>query len=128
MALKNVAKTFRSISSLSVSTADTTFTSSASTVAYLDNVAIQFNWSGEISGSFLIQGSVDYNPGLPQTGQFQNGAWNTYTLSATPTTSSGSSYLVNMQGLAVPYMRVQYLHSSGTGVVSAYVFSKSTGL
>jgi hypothetical protein len=126
--LKNVAKTFPIISSVSVSTPGTVVISSATSIQYLDNVGLQWNWSGNPSGNMQVQASVDYNPGLPQTGQFQNGAWNELALTTTPSTSSGSSFYINLRQVAAPWIRTVYVHSSASGVLSSYVYSKSQGL
>ena len=111
----------------------TTSTSSIiSNIKYKDSVAVQYNWIGNPTGTFTIQGSLDYNPGLPQTqglsGGPANGSWNAITLTPSPATSSGSAtYLVNMNQLAFPYIQTIYTNSTGSGVLNAYIFAKSLG-
>lgn len=128
MPLKNITNTFKTISSVSVS-APITVISSVTSIAYMDNIAFQYNWTGLPTGTFSIEGSLDYSPGAPQnmSGQSNPGKWNAITLDPVPSTSSGFSYLVNAVGLCFPYVRTTYTHTSGSGVINAFVFSKSVG-
>ena len=128
MAVKNVNLPYQIMSSATM-VAQNTLTSSASNIMYHDSVAVSFAWSGNPTGTFQIQGSLDYNPGTPQSGgQANSGTWNNLTLSPQPTAGSGSAtYLVNMNQLAFPWLRIQYTNSTGSGVLSACICSKSLG-
>lgn len=108
----------------------TTITSLASNISYKDSIAYQLNWTGIPTGTFSVQGSVDYNPGLPQSnGGFNPGHWTALTLSPSPAaTGSGSSQiLINMNQLAFPWIRIQYTNTTSSGVLSGYLFAKSLG-
>ena len=129
MALKEVVQVFQTISSQSIS-GSAVVVSSVSAIGYMDNVGLQYMWTGSPVGTFNVQGSLDYRSGRPQSqggGSPQPGTWNTITLTAIVDTSSGSSALINIQGAAWPYIRTLYAQSSGSGVLSAYVYAKSTG-
>lgn len=105
-------------------------TSLASNISYKDSVAYQVQWSGIPSGAFDVQGSVDYNPGLPQSNGSPNaGRWTSITLSPTISAAgSGSSQaLINLNQLAFPWIRIAYTNSSGQGVLNGYLFAKSLG-
>lgn len=126
MAIKNVNLPFQVTASASMS-GTTVYVSSVTNVMYHDSVAVQYNWTGNPTGTFQIEGSVDYNPGLPQTGAMNAGKWNALSLSPTPTTTSSTSYLVNMNQLSFSWLRTVYTNSTGSGVLAIWVCGKSLG-
>lgn len=102
--------------------------SSVTQVQYSDNMIYQFRWTGNPATTFFIQSSVDYNPGTPMSRGTQNdGTWDSLSLDPVPTTASGSSYSVNIQFLASPYIRAMAITSSGSGVISGYTSGKTVG-
>lgn len=134
MPSKSITESFKVFDNASMS-GTITVTSLVTNVKYRDSVAYQFNWTGGIpSGSFSIQGSLDYNPGIPTaenpSGGANPGTWNSITLSPSPAaTGSGSySYLVALQQVTWPYLRAQYTNTSGSGLLTGYIFAKSLGL
>jgi hypothetical protein len=103
-------------------------TSLASNIAYKDSVAIQYSWTGNPTGTFDLQGSVDYNPGQPQSnGTFNAGNWVSLTLSPAPIALGSQSVLINCQQLAFPWCRTVYTNTSGSGLLSGVLFAKSLG-
>jgi hypothetical protein len=105
-------------------------TSLATGVQFKDSVGYQFQWTGQPSGTFAIQTSADYNPGLPGSGGAYNaGIWNAYTLSPIPSASGSGSYVatVEISQCSLPWIRAQYTNSTGSGVLTGYVFAKSLG-
>ena len=99
-----------------------TVTSSAYDIRNQDNVSIQLNFSGTPTGVFNIQGSVDYQqlvyPPNP-------GNWISLVLSPMPIASgSAGNILLDLNQLSFPYIRVQYVPTSGTGTLDAYVSTK----
>lgn len=96
---------------------------------YKDSAAVSLNWSGTPTGTFFVNGSVDYNPGLPQSdGTINNGTFTTLALSPAPvaTGSGGSSQiLINMSPLAFRYMQISYTNSTGSGLLTGWICSKS---
>lgn len=124
--LKEISEPYQIISSFTASGTTTTI-SSASSVKYKDSVAYQVNWSGAPQGTVSILGSVDYNPGLPQSaGGARSGNWTTITSQAV---GSGVSQpiLFNLNQLAFPWTQVQYTSSTATGVMSVWFAAKSLG-
>jgi len=116
----------------SVSMSGTTvFTSSVTGILYRDSLCYQFAWSGIPTGAFDIQGSVDYNQGLPQSGNNVNqGTWTSIALTPAPNaTGSGGAVniLINMSQLSFPFTRVQYTNSTGSGFLGIWTSAKSFG-
>lgn len=127
--LKNAFPPFQVTASASMS-GTLAFTSSVSTILYHDSVSLQYNWTGNPTGNFAVEGSLDYNPGLPQSaGGQRNGTWNALSLSPTPaaTTTASTSYLVNLNQLSFPYLRTTYTNSTGSGALGIWVSGKSLG-
>lgn len=105
-------------------------TSLPSQVSFKDSIFYQFQWTGSPTGSFAIQTSADYNPGLPQTGKAPNaGVWNSYALSPTPAASGSGSFVatVEIAQCGAPYIRAQYTNTTSSGVLTGYIFAKSLG-
>lgn len=98
-----------------------------SNISYKDSVAYQVQWTGNPTGTFDVHGSVDYNPGQPQSnGAPNSGHWIPLGLTIN-TSSSGSDNLVNLNQLGFPWIRMAYTNSTGSGVLSGYLFAKSLG-
>lgn len=125
--LKEISEPFLIIPSIAVSGA-TNRTSSASSVKYKDTVGYQVNFTGSPVGTLYVNGSIDYNPGAPQSGGTYNvGNWVTIT---SQTVGSGTSqpYLFNLNQLAVPWTQLQFIgSSSAAGSMSVYFTAKSLG-
>lgn len=99
-------------------------TSSATNIAYLDNVGVQFNYTGSAIGSFSVQVSIDY--AQDNQGVITNaGTWIPLTLSPTPSANAvaGSIY-IDLNQLSAPWIRTAYVANSGTGVMSSYITAK----
>lgn len=125
--IKNVAGPYQIFSAASMS-GTATITSSVSSIKYTDNISVQFNWTGIPTGTFAIQGSIDYSPGVPQGGGPANpGNWNSITLSPVPTAAGSGSftYLLDLNELSFPWLRAQYTNSSASGALTGYLFAKS---
>lgn len=110
---KNVLPPYKSLSAGDLSQA--TVTSAATNIEGYDNVAIQINATGSPTGTFAVQASVDAVN------------WVDIDLPSTPTlTGSADEILVNMTGLAFPYLRTVYTRSSGSGSADVWVTGKAT--
>lgn len=102
-------------------------------ISYKDSYAIELVWTGTPTGIFAVQGSVDYNPGLPQSAGTANaGNWVNIPVvdvnNATPTAAGAAGVsLINMNQLAFPWIRVKYTNSAGSGSLTATIFGKSLG-
>lgn len=134
--LKEITPTYAVINSVSVSGA-TTVVSTVSSIAYRDSFAIEWCWAGNLQGTFTIDGSLNYSPGLPQqnvSGQTANpGDWASITLTSGGATSLavGSAtnfpFIFNCNQLAFPWVRTTFTNSTGSGLLTCYAFSKSLG-
>lgn len=106
------------------------FTSPATMVPYMDNVAYQINITTTNSvGTFAIQGSLDYNKD-PTTGVVTNpGNWITLTLSGTPAAAGANDQiLISLNQVPFNAMRVAYTSTTaGTGACNIYVMLKQVG-
>lgn len=115
-------------------TGTTVISNTPSEIKHKDNIFYQLSWTGNPVGTFAVQVSADYNPGLPQTdGALNNGTWTTVPAvdqSGNPGAASGSAgvLLYDLQEISAPFIRVQYTNSSGTGALTGYVFGKSLGV
>lgn len=122
MAIKNALLPVQIISAGDMSA---NITGPVTTVAYLDSVAIQLNFTGTPTGTFEIQGSLDHKVSVPANSVVSNGNWVAMTLTPIPTaTGSAGQILINMNQIAFPYIRIVYLFASGTGSLDAYIAAK----
>lgn len=122
--LKEISPAYHIVSSTTLS--NTTFSCSASGVQFKDSIAYQVNWTGLPTALVSVDGSVDFNPGLPQTGQFNAGNWCTIT-SQTIASGTAQPILFNLTQIAAPWTRLTMTVSSGTSTFSAYFMAKSLG-
>lgn len=127
---KAVSLPFQLCSSISM-TGTVAFTSSVSSIIYRDSVAYQAAWTGIPTGSFDVQGSIDFNPGLPESGgSSNNGTWTSISISPAfnATGSGGASFgLINLSQLGFAYTRLVYTNSTGSGFLGLWVAGKSFG-
>jgi hypothetical protein len=94
-------------------------TSSAVDIEFLDNIGVQFNFTGTPTGTFDVQISMDYNT---QTGA---GNWISLVFSTAPAASGSANQIyIDMNQMSAPYMRVKYTATSGTGSLDAFVCGK----
>jgi len=107
----------------------TTVTSSATSILRRNSFSMQINVTGSPYGTFDVQGSLDYNPGLPQSeGMYNTGNWVSLTLSPTPAvTGSATSILLDIQNPSFPWIRLSYTNSTSSGQFDAWICSKSYG-
>lgn len=104
-------------------------TSSILEIEFLDNIAIQLNFSGTPTGTFQVQVSLDYNPGTGGT-VLNAGTWTALNLedfNQDPPVASGSSgsIIIDLNQLSIPYLRVVYVAGSGSGTLNAFAFGKT---
>lgn len=108
-------------------------TSSVTDIRFLDDIGIQFTWSGSPVGTFAIQVSADYNQDYD--GNVINaGHWvslvftywdgmNFVTNNSLPT-SAGSPIYVDLALLSSPWIRAVYTAGSATGTLTATITAK----
>lgn len=106
------------------------FTSPATMVPYMDNVAYQINITTTNSiGTFQVQASLDYNRD-PTTGVVTNpGNWIPLTLSGTPVAAGANDQiLISLNQVPFNAMRVAYTSTTaGTGTCNIYIICKQVG-
>lgn len=102
-----------------------TITSPVTNIQFLDDVGVQLQFTGTPNGTFTVQGSIDYAVN-PITGAVENaGNWIDVTLSPVPVASgSADQILINLAMLCFPFIRIQYVNTSGVGVLNGYICGK----
>ena len=122
--MKNV---LRPISLVSAGNMSGNITSGAINIQFLDCVSMQLSFTGTPTGTFAVQGSLDYyaSPADPDT-VLVPGTWTSLTLSPSPVASGAAdNILIDMYGLSFPYIRLVYTATSGSGTLTANVSGKS---
>jgi hypothetical protein len=88
-------------------------TSSQTNIQYLDNVGVQFVFTGTPTGNFFVDLSID------------NKTWTPIIFSGQPAASGsdGNVYL-DINQVSAPYIRVRYVVTSGSGTLDVWITSK----
>lgn len=99
-------------------------TSNAVHIQYIDNVSIQFVFTGNAVGDFAVEASLDHTE---QQGYVVNaGNWVALPLSPAPVAAGVAGDIsIDINQLSAPYIRLTYTSTSGTGTVQAYVSGKA---
>lgn len=130
MPTKMVSLPFNICASVSMS-GTSVYTSSVTGILYRDSISYQFAWTGTPSGNFDIQGSNDFNPGLPESaGSLNQGTWTSIPLTPVLTiTGSGgaSNAMANLYNLGFAYSKFVYTNSTGSGFLGTWLAAKSFG-
>lgn len=92
------------------------FYSPASVVSYDDNVGYQVKYSGDPTGQFYVQGTINGS-------DWEDLALNSDILvSATP-----GSFVINLNQIPYFQLRIRFARTSGTGLVQIWVMTKTIG-
>ena len=108
-------------------------TSLVTNIEWLDDIGIQFSWSGSPTGTFSVQVSADYS--ADTQGNVTNAGnwislvltyWNgsSFVTSTTVPTSLGSAIYLDLALLSAPYIRSIYTAGSGTGTLTTTITAK----
>jgi len=99
-------------------------TGPATNISYLDNVAMQLNFTGTPTGTFSVEGSLDHKE---YNGQIVNaGNFIPLSLATTPVASGAAGQiLLDLNQLSFPYIRIVYTRTSGTGSLDAFISAKA---
>lgn len=81
-------------------------------------VAFQAIYTGSPTGEFQVQGSINYDP-IKQVGQ-----WDEVDLNTTLSITAAGSMLVDVTNTAIPFLRLKYVFSSGTGTLQVFASGK----
>lgn len=132
---KNNLLKFNTIAS-GVMTGTTVLTSSVTSIKYLDDIGIQFVWTGSAVGNFRIQVSADHEQDdaspanvtvagnwVPLLFTYWNGS--AFVTGYDIPTSLGSSLYFDLALLSAPWIRVIYTNASSTGVLNAFITAKT---
>ena len=91
-----------------------TILSAVQSIQYYDNIGLEISWTGTPTGTISILASisdVNFYPYAPA-------------LTLTQPAGSAGGYLLNLNQVPYPYIKVQYVNSSGTGALSVWVSAK----
>lgn len=113
--------------------AQASITSAVTNIQYLDDVGLQFSWTGSPVGNFQIQVSADYSQDA-QGNVLDSGHWvplllsywngSAFVTSVDLPASLGSPYYLDLALLSAPWIRVVYTKSSGTGTLNSFITAK----
>ena len=118
MPIKNFLGPFTVLTSTTMSGS---LTSSVTDIRYLDQVSIAIAASGNATGAFSVQGSLDYY----KDGSVVNtGTWVSLALTPSPALTGSGNILIDMNLLSFPYIRTTYLNAGGSGSLSVMVSGK----
>lgn len=119
-------------------TGTTTLTSKVTDIQWLDNIGLQFVWTGTPVGTFSVQVSADYAPGgevgsgpanpgnwIPLTLSYWNGTM--FVTGTSIPTSVGSPIYLDLDFLSAPWIRAVYTNTSGSGTLTATITGKAAG-
>lgn len=106
-------------------TGTSVITSAVLVIRTLSCAAIQAVWTGTPTGTFSIQGSLDYNPDAMSNGlPLSAGTWRDIGVSLTAPSGSASDALADIALSGIPYIRVVYTNASGNGTLTVTGFAK----
>ena len=107
-----------------------TFQATPTVITYMDTVGYQIKVTTvDSTGTFTVQGSLDYNANV-STGQPPNaGTWTNLTMSGTPVVAAANdSIMINLEQLPFNSVRLNYTSTTaGTGFCDIFVMSKQQG-
>lgn len=97
-------------------------TSSPTDVQYSDNIGIQLVFTGTPTGTFFIQGSVNYDERLG------TGDWSNLKFSLDPAANgSADNHLINLNQIPYKKIRVFYSRTSGSGTLNGWIMKRMIG-
>lgn len=98
-------------------------TSAVTNIQFLDNIAIQIDYSGTLPvGNIIVEASSNHQQDA-QGVTTVAGTWVDLGLGLTAPTSTTPIY-VDVNQLSAPYIRVRYARTSGTGTMNAVISAK----
>ena len=113
MSSKAVLPVYKTVDNQSMAT---TVISLVTDVQSVDNIGIQITFTGNPTGDFYVEGSVN------------NVTWVPLSFSPAPVAAGvGDDFLFNIKQFPYPKLRVRYAPTSGTGTLNAWVFAKRLG-
>lgn len=98
------------------------FSTVPTNTARFDRVCLYMNATGTPTGVLSVQASNDYNPTTP--GAVAH--WADVPLSLTALSGSPQDYFIDIQMTAIPWFRLHYVFTSGTGSLYAVISAKES--
>lgn len=100
-----------------VMTGTATLTSNAFNIQNLDNIGLQVKWTGSAVGTITVEGTLDAT---------DNNNWVPleFDPALTQPNNNATSYLVRLNQVPYPYIRVKYVNASSTGVLNVWISGK----
>jgi hypothetical protein len=95
-------------------TLDTNSTSESTNTQFFDRVCYALDWTGSAEGTILVQGSVD-------NVNFSNLDMNPIVMNA-----EDDSAVIDIQTTSLPYVRLSYTSTAGTGTLNAVISGKES--
>lgn len=107
-------------------TGTTVLTSPVIPLEFLDNLGVQFHFTGTPTGTFAVQVSADHaqdSQGVVTV----LGSWVPITLTPSPVAAGAADDIyIDLNQLSSPWVRIVYTNASGTGTLSGWATAKST--
>lgn len=123
MAQKGMLQPYQSITDGDMSG---NLTSNVTDIRFMDNISVQLIFTGTPTGTFEVEGSLDYNRPDPTTGVTNPGTWTPITFSTPPVASGAAGdILLDMNQLSFPFIRVVYISTSGSGTLQCWISGKA---
>ena len=103
-------------------------TSQVISTRYLNEAYLQLVFTGTPTGTFTVQTSGDYVPDNEfRTSPPNAGTWDNVDLGTTLSAAGApGSISVDITLSAIPWIRINYAHTSGTGTLNAKISGKTT--
>lgn len=135
MGRKNNLLKYQSITNGAM-TGTSMITSTVTSIAFLDDVGIEFVWSSSPVGNFRVQVSADHAQDTfgnvtvagnwaPLLFTYWNGS--AFVTSYDIPTSLGSPIYLDLALMSAPWIRILYTNTSSTGVLQAFITAKQLG-
>jgi hypothetical protein len=110
-----------------VMTGTSAITSNALNIRFLDNIGVQFNFTGTPTGTFQVLVSADHEQD-PEGNVTVPGTFIPVTLSPAPVASGSAGQIyIDLNQLSAPWLEVSYTNASGVGVLNAFATAKAVG-
>jgi hypothetical protein len=105
-------------------------TSLITSIQFLDNIGLEWIWSGSPVGNFQVQVSADYDPNESIAGNWIPILFTYYNGSAFVTsydipTTMLSPYYLDLSPLSAPWIKVVYTNTSGSGTLNGFLTAKA---
>lgn len=112
MGAKKTLQTHSIISSGTM-TGTSVINSEVISIINLDNISLQFDWTGTPNGSFDVQVSND------------NVTFHSLNIPGVPSAVGvAGGFIINITQLSQPYIKAVYTNTSGTGTLNVTIFGK----